>query len=161
MDITKTGNCFIATPPESMGADAWTYAKSQNNDSLINPLLGFDFNTATADSDFSLDVTLIDHIAELNAQALDIINDCTDKEDLMDKLINNRENDGGLAALFNPNGSDVKRFKATNPEYDPEAPVGPDGTESQTPDKSGSSPNTVYYSWLSDYGYMAEEEAED
>jgi hypothetical protein len=55
----------------------------------------------------------------------------------------------------------VKLFKATNPEYDPEAPVGPDGTESQTPDKSGSSPNTVYYSWLSDYGYMAEEEAED
>jgi hypothetical protein len=161
MDITKTGNCFIATPPETMGADAWTYAKSQNNDSLINPLLGFDFNTATADSDFSLDVTLIDHIAELNAQALDIINDCTDKEDLMDKLINNRENDGGLAALFNPNGGDVKLFKATNPEYDPEAPVGPDGTESQTPDKSGSSPNTVYYSWLSDYGYMAEEEAED
>jgi hypothetical protein len=79
----------------------------------------------------------------------------------MDKLINNRENDGGLAALFNPNGSDVKLFKATNPAYDPEAPVGPDGTESQTPDKSGSSPNTVYYSWLSDYGYMAEEEAED
>ena len=161
MDIAKTGNCFIATPTESMGADAWTYAKSQNNDALVNPLLGFDFNTAVADSDYSLDVTLIDHIAELNAQALDAIKDCTNKEELMEKLINNKENDGGLAAMFGSAAGDVKLNKATNPEYDPESPLGPESEEEQTPDKSGSSPYTVYYSWLTTYGYLAEDEAED
>ena len=160
MDITKTGNCFIATPPESMGADAWTYAKSQNNDSLINPLLGFDFNSATADSDFSLDVTLIDHIAQLNAEALDMISECTDKESLLDLL---SDTDDGFAYLYSALAEDEKLNKATNPEYDPESPPNPDPSSEETmpADKSGSSPYTVYYSWLTTYGYLFEDEAED
>ena len=158
MDITKTGNCFIATPPESMGADAWIYAKSQNNDSLVNPLLGFDFNTMTADSDYSLDVTLIDHIAELNAYALDKINECTDKESLLDVIT---DAEAGLVYKLSGAAEDEKLNKAINPEYDPENPLGPESEEVQTPDKSGSSPYTVYYSWLTTYGYLAEEEAED
>ena len=157
MDIAKTGNCFIATPPESMGADAWTYAKSQNNDSLVNPLLGFDFNTATADSDYSLDVALIDHIAKLNADALDMISECTDKAALLDLL---NDSEAGFDYLFSSRAEDVKLDKATNPEYDPENPGG-EGAENQTPDKSGSSPYTVYMNWLSTYGYLYEEEAED
>ena len=157
MDIEKTGNCFIATPPESMGVDAWTYAKSQNNDSLVNPLLGFDFNAMTADSDYSLDVALIKHIQELNAEALEMISECTDKNDLMDLI---SDTDDGLAYLYSNRSNDAKLNKAVNPEYDPEAPLGPD-VENQTPDKSGSSPYTVYYSWLNDYGYLFEDEAED
>ena len=157
MDIAKTGNCFIALPPESMGADAWTYAKSQNNDSLVNPLLGFDFNKATADSDYSLDVALIDHIAKLNAEALDMISECTDKASLLD-LLNDSET--GFAFLYSSAAEDAKLNKATNPDYDPEAPLGPEA-ENQTPDKSGSSPYTVYYNWLTTYGYLYEAEAED
>ena len=158
MDLAKTGNCFIATPPESMGADAWTYAKSQNNDSLVNPLLGFDFNTMTADSDYSLDVNLIDHIAELNASARDQIRECTDKESLLDLITNN---ESGFAYQFSTLAADEKLNKAINPEYDPESPMGPDYEGEQTPDLSGSSPYTVYYSWLDTYGYMVAEAEED
>ena len=158
MDIAKTGNCFIATPTEEMGPDAWVYAKSQNNDSLVNPLLGFDFNKATENSDYSVDVALIDHIAKLNADALDLISECTDKVSLMDLLSDTND---GFAFMFSANADDAKLDKATNPEYDPQNPMGDDYEGTQTPDKSGSSPYTVYYTWVSDYGYLAEEAEEE
>ncbi len=151
MDIEKTGNCFIATPEESMGADAWTYAKLQNNDSLINPLLGFDFNTATADSDYSLDILLIDHIKELNEKALSMIDECTNKQELLE-LMSDAED--GFVVMFSNSAGDVKLKKATSASYDPAAPLGPDVAD-QTPDPDGSSPYTVYYNWLTTYGYLA------
>ena len=157
MDIRKTGNCFIATPEESMGADAWTYAKVQNNDSLINPLLGFDFNLATADSDYSLDVALIDRIDELNAEALARIDECVDKADLVDLMTNT---DDGFARIFSASAGDSKLNKATNSAYDPEMPLGPEVAD-QTPDTSGSSPYTVYQNWLTTYGYLYVPAAED
>ncbi|MBQ9150623.1 MAG: hypothetical protein IJX72_00100, partial [Clostridia bacterium] len=157
MDLEKTGNCFIATPPESMGADAWTYAKVQNNDSLINPLLGFDFNLMTADSDYSLDVALVDHIAELNAEALALINECTSKADLLALMSDTTD---GFVRKFASSAGDTKLNKATNSAYDPEAPLGPDVPD-QTPDKSGSSPYTVYQTWLTTYGYAYVPAAED
>ncbi len=159
MDIEKTGNCFIATPPESMGVDAWLYAKSQNNDSLVNPLMGFDFNAMTADSDYSLDVALIDHIAELNAEALDLISECSDKSSLMDLMSDTTD---GLHYMFSASAGDTKLNKATNPEYDPEMPLGENvAADEQTTDTSGSSPYTVYQTWLSTYGYLVEDESED
>ena len=157
MDLEKTGNCFIATPPESMSADAWTYAKAQNNDSLINPLLGFDFNLMTADSDYSLDVALIDHITKLNEETLVLINECTNKADLMALMSDSQD---GLIRKFAGSSGDVKLNKATNKAYDPEAPLGPDVPD-QTPDKSGSSPYTVYQTWLTTYGYAYVAAAED
>ena len=152
MDLEKTGNCFIVTPPESMGADAWTYAKVQNNDSLINPLLGFDFNVATADSDYSLDVALIDHIKELNAQAKAIIDECTTKAELVDVMSNDTD---GFKRIYSSGAGDVKLNKATNKNYDPEKPLGPEGGVEQVADKSGSSPYAVYQAWLTQYGYAA------
>ncbi len=157
MDLEKTGNCFIATPPESMDADAWAYAKMQNNDSLINPLLGFDFNALTADSDYSLDVALVDHIAKLNEEALVLINECTNKNDLM-ALMNDPQD--GFIRKHAGSAGDTKLNKATNPAYDPEAPLGPEVPD-QTPDKSGSSPYTIYQSWLTTYGYAYVPSTED
>lgn len=157
MDLEKTGNCFIVTPPESMSADAWTYAKIQNNDSLINPLLGFDFNLMTADSDYSLDVALIDHIAQLNAETLALIEECTNKADLMALMSDTQD---GLIRKFAGSSGDAKLNKATNKAYDPEAPLGPDVPD-QTPDKSGSSPYTVYQTWLTTYGYAYVAATED
>mgnify|MGYP003292733451 CR=1 FL=1 len=55
---------------------------------------------------------------------------------------------------------DEKLNKATNPEYDPEQPLGPDVTD-QTPDPSGSSPYTVYQTWLTTYGYAYVPATED
>ncbi len=157
MDIEKTGNCFIATPHEDDGPDAWTYAKTQNNDSLINPLLGFDFNLATADSDYSLDVDLIDHIKELNAEALELINECTNKDELMELLSNP---DDGFVRKFAPSSGDAKLSKATNGSYDPDVPTG-DPAAPGTPDKSGSSPYAVYQTWLTTYGYAYVPSAND
>ena len=157
MDLEKTGNCFIATPTEELGADAWTYAKMQNNDSLINPLLGFDFNQATADSDYALDVALIDHIKTLNAETLALINECATKEDLMSLMSDNTD---GLIRKHASSAGDVKLNKATNPTYDPEMPLGPEVQE-QTPDTSGSSPYAVYQTWLTTYGYLYTPAVED
>ena len=150
MDLEKTGNCFIATPTEELGADAWTYAKMQNNDSLINPLLGFDFNLMTADSDYSLDVALIDEIKRLNAETLVLINECTNKEDLMSLMSDSTD---GLIRKHSGSAGNVKLNKATNATYDPEQPLGPEVAD-QTPDTSGSSPYAVYQTWLTTYGYL-------
>lgn len=159
MDLEKTGNCFIATPTEELGADAWTYAKKQNNDSLINPLLGFDFNLATADSDYSLDVALIDHIKELNAEALALIEECDNKDDLM-SLMGDTSDSLSFIRKYSASAGDTKLNKATNSAYDPEQPLGPEVAD-QTPDTSGSSPYTVYQTWLTTYGYAYVPTAED
>ena len=148
MKLESTGNCFIATPSEGMSLDAWDMAKIQNNDSLINPLLGFDFNLATKDSDYSLDVTLIDHIKALNAEALALIEECETKEDLMTLMTDSSE---GFIYLHS-NGKDSILKKATNGSYDPEQPLGPDVAD-QTPDQNGSNPYTVYMTWLTEYKY--------
>ena len=149
MDIEKTGNCFIATPTEEMGLDAWTYAKLQNNDSLINPLLGFDFNLATADSDYSLDVALIDEIKRLNAETLALIEECTDKADLLSLM---SDADDGLIRKLDPSKTTNKKLeKAIDSAFDPDA----------AKDPSGSSPYAVYYTWLTTYGYLYTPSVED
>ena len=158
MDQKKTGNCFIATPTEEQGADAWTYAKVQNNDSLINPLLGFDFNKATADSDYSLDVALIDRIKEMNAETLAMINECSTKEDLMALMSDTTD---GLIRKHAASAGEEKLNKATNPAYNPEQPLGPESDVDQAPDTSGSSPYTVYQTWLTTYNYLYTPSAED
>ncbi len=146
MDLEKTGNCFITTPTEELGADVWTYAKIQNNDSLIDPLMGFDFNTATANSDYNLDVDLIDHIDELNAKALKLIHECSTKDELLSLMADGSDS---LSYIFSASVNDAKLNKATNPNYDPNALQGGSGGT----DKSGSSPYTVYREWLDEFGY--------
>ncbi len=154
MDIKRTGNCFIASPTaEDGGADAWTYAKIQNNESLINPLLGFDFNTATADSDYTLDVQLIDYIKQLNDEASALINDCTSKEDLV-ILMTDAEN--GFMNIYTAAGATNKdkMKKALSNNYDPSSPAGENAEIELPPDTSGSSPYTVYYEWLTEFKYL-------
>lgn len=70
MTLETTGNCFIANPDPRMGNNLtvkyWENSAKQNNDALINPLLGFSFdeelglNEAT---DFETDKELIDYYA--------------------------------------------------------------------------------------------------
>ncbi len=155
MELERTGNCFIATPDESLGADAWTYAKIQNNASLINPLLGFDFNTATADSDYNLDVELIDFIKRLNQEAQELIDACGNSKDAL--LVQMNDVDNGFVTIFSASGSKAKynvdkMSKALNAVYDPSMPGGANST--QPPDTSGSSPYTVYYEWLVECDYL-------
>lgn len=150
MKLERTGNCFIATPEESMGTDAWDYAKVQNNDSRIHPLLGFDFNTVSADSDYNLDVQLIDYVKRLNAEAAERINACESKEEL--NMLMNSE-DTGFAYIYTAEGADNKEKmkKALNFAYDPSAV--PSGTTTKI-DPSGNSPYTLYYTWMTEYNYL-------
>ena len=82
----------------------------------------------------------------------------TDKASLLDLL---SDTESGFASLYTSRAADTKLDKATNPEYDPDMPLGPDSEEAQVADKSGSSPYTIYQSWLTTYGYLFEDEAED
>lgn len=41
MDINKTGNVFLAYPEEGMSPDAWEYGKLQNQNALVDLLVGF------------------------------------------------------------------------------------------------------------------------
>ena len=150
MDIEKTGNCFIAKPTVDMEADVWEYAKLQNNDALINPLLGFNFNTMIAESDYNLDIELIDHIKALNADAEEQVAQCGSKAELI-TLMTDRQT--GFVKLFAASG-DAKIKKAVSSDYNPDEPLGPD-VPNQEPDKSGHSPYAIYQTWLNNYGYAA------
>ena len=151
MDVEKTGNCFIVTPTAEMGgANAWDYAKVQNNDSLINPLLGFDFNTMLEDSEYGLDVELITHINELSDETWVKIMESESLADLKE-LMENTTN--GLMKIFAASSGDAKLTKATNGSYDPNMPLGADYEGEQTPDVSGHSPYAIYMTWLNQYGY--------
>jgi hypothetical protein len=47
MDIAKTGNEFLAYIPQGTDPSYWEYAKLQNRESLVDPLLGLDFAAIT------------------------------------------------------------------------------------------------------------------
>jgi len=150
MDIYKTGNCFIAHPTEELGADVWKYAMIQNSDSLIAPLLGFDFNDACSEEEYPLDVSLIDYIDTVNAAVIEKIDSCRDIDELENALITAED------SLVNKYSKryDSKIAKAANSNYDPDEPLG-SSVANQKPDLSGNSPNTIYYRWLETYGYKA------
>ena len=144
MDLEKTGNCFIAYPDETMDPGVWDMVKKQNNDSLINPLLGFDFNTATADSDYSLDVELIDYIAGLNEKALARVNECSSRKELEEIMSGNAAD--SFSTMFAVT-QDPKLKKAVDGNYDPE-------TSGVAESARSSSPAAVYRAWQKAYGYF-------
>lgn len=150
MDIEKTGNCFKAIPSEADGPDAWVYAKMQNNDALINPLLGFDFNDEMKESENTLDVALIRHIRELSAGAQEKIDECATLDALVELLEND---DDGFKRQFSKSSGDDKLVKAINKNYDPSQPKGPEVPD-QEADTSGESPYAIYYKWMKQYGYL-------
>ena len=116
MDIEKTGNCFIAHPEEGLPADYWENSKKQNNDALINPLLGFDFNKilksvntdrprrldnevmdlAGLDSDTALDPKLYPDSVDLATQVLTRLEECISYEELVATV-------DSIAKLMTPN----------------------------------------------------------
>lgn len=157
MDIEKTGNCFMATPHEDDGPDAWTYAKIQNNDALINPLLGFDFTTELQESENTLDVGLIRTIKRLSQEALEGIEACESLDDLKELL---EVGDDSYKAKYIASSKLLTSAeksalsKALNSNYDPSMPLGADGGDEQTPDLNGESPFTVYYKWMVNTGCL-------
>ncbi len=154
MDINKTGNCFIAHPEEGKPLDYWENAKIQNNEALINPLLGFDFNTVLGDA--KLDNDLIDYVNDLSNQAYAALEACDNSEELAN-CINQIKQAVDPTVSYDivigqdEEGKDIYRTvtlsKYMNPEYNPI-------TEE---DEDGESPYTTYRSWLLEFGYMPAE----
>ena len=150
MKIERTGNCFIAHPEEGLAPDYWENAKMQNNDALIDPLMGFDFNERLAEYGSSLDDHQLELCAQVSAEQWELIIGTEDKAILKRILASG----GEIATAFSKNqyavGEDnIKLDKMTNNNYDPST-GGVDGTA----DEGGESPYTIYYKWLTAFNYL-------
>ena len=151
MKVERTGNCFIAYPEEGLAPDYWENAKAQNNDAVINPLMGFDFNERLAEYGASLDNEQLNRCAELSAKTWELI---AGKNVTYDILKTRLSADGELANTFKQgtvelsSGINVRLDKLTNKNYD--VSTGNGGEQ----DIGGESPYTIYYKWLTSFGYL-------
>lgn len=167
MDTEKTGNCYISHPEEGLPADYWEDAKKQSNETLINPLLGFDFADRLADYGAQLDVDQIDVWKNCNEYILNKLNACAtydafvqelgavsqamDRElvlvDVQTYVKNPNDPDGPLVP-----GAIVQKYlrmdKMANKAYD--TTTGNAGEN----DLAGESPYTIYYKWLVEMKYL-------
>lgn len=151
MKIERTGNCFIAYPEEGLAPDYWENAKAQNNDAVINPLMGFDFNERLAVYGSALDDEQLERCATLSEKTWELI---AGKNVTYEMLKTRLSADGELATNFKrenveiSDGVNVRLDKLTNKAYDMNTGAGGE------PDTSGESPYTIYYRWLTDFGYL-------
>ena len=165
MDIKRTGNCFIAYPEEGLAADYWENSKKQNNEALVNPLLGFSFERELGEFDADLDVSLLEQLDIFTEFTLKKIDACDSYEELYELV---EDDEVGfkvtLAEGTNPkypgkdqDGKDmditVNFKKLTNKAYDTATGGGPDPSGNITADTNGESPYTIYYNWLVTYGF--------
>ena len=165
MDIKRTGNCFIAYPEEGLKADYWENSKKQNNEALVNPLLGFSFDRELGEFDADLDVSLLEHVDIFTEFTLKKLNACESYEELYELI---EDDEVGLKVSLaegnNPkypgkdqDGKDidisVNFKKLTNKAYDTAVGDGPDPNGNITADTNGESPYTIYYNWLVTYGF--------
>lgn len=155
MKLERTGNCFIAHPEEGLPADYWENSKSQNNDALINPLLGFDFNEQLAEYDSALDDNLLNNVNELTRQTLEKLDACADYDELYE-LVENKSTGLCVTLAANPqmyiegfrDPITVNLAKICNPLYDTATGNGGEA------DMRGESPYAIYYGWMQTYGFV-------
>ncbi len=167
MTLEKTGNVFMAHPGEGKRADAWEGAREQNNESLIDPLLGFDFNTVLDGDENGLDIDpfysgvkpktdpeyvpagLIDKMTVKSAEIQARLDACANINELEDLITALKEE---LKESVKDNAW-IK--KANNPAYDPDAAeeLNADDDPSNDDLSKGNSPYTIYVNWLTEYGY--------
>ena len=152
MKLERTGNCFIAHPEEGYPANYWDNAKKQNNEALINPLLGFDFNKELEEYDAELDDVLWGRMITYSNQLLERMAECADIDELTDLL-----NSFGKTMPGYKEGDKEYTFeqmnftKLINKDYDTGDPD--PGSDDEDPDENGESPYAVYYNWMTTYGY--------
>jgi hypothetical protein len=97
MDVAKTGNQFVAYIPEGVDRNLWEFAKKQNRESLVMPLLGFDFKAELIDESAdiedpkskakkyvieSLNTSMSEYISNLSRRAWAEIEACKTIEEL-------------------------------------------------------------------------------
>lgn len=168
MSIEKTGNVFMAHPGEGKRADAWEGAREQNNEALIDPLLGFDFNTVLDGDENGIDcdglwgITAEDQ-AKPGYKPEGLIEKMTLKSAEIQVRIEACTNVNELNDLFEDLKEELKESKqdnawikkANNPAYDPDAAAETLTNDDASDDdfSKGNSPYTIYVNWLTEYGY--------
>jgi len=158
MKVERTGNCFIAYPEEGLAPDYWENAKAQNNDAVINPLMGFDFNERLAEYGAALDDVQLKRFTELSKQTWELI---ADKNVSYEMLKSRLGENGELAEKFSQSNLEFQMMedgelktvvarldKLTDKNYD--VTTGSGGEQ----DFGGESPYTIYYRWLTSFGYV-------
>jgi hypothetical protein len=130
MDINKTGNVFVASPPPGSSVEAWELEKQLLNDAKLDVLAGFAF---TADDD--LDIEIFKTMESLSEEAQKMIDACTSVEELEKAM----EDISSMVSR----SADIK--KARDNAYKPE-------------EGEGNSPYTVYYNWLIEKGFIVIEQ---
>lgn len=130
MDVSKTGNEFISYVPEGTDTTIWDYAKQQNRESMVAPLLGFDFNLELKDesedaekedanqSEYAiekLNTELIDYIAKLSDSVWAQIQRCKTSEEL-DALIAKLEVD--LSPKKDEKIKEAMVYEIVEPKFD-------------------------------------------
>lgn len=180
MSIERTGNCFIAYPDprngENLTMDYWENAKNQNNDALINPLLGFDMTAelglnelAALDSEsiveeysgyLDIDFGEWTSMKSASKYILEDINECTSVEELNAYLDNQLLALDALGAILQ--GGEVCYlpidYNGTFLDYGQGGSVkmpkltnknySTAGSEDVAPDLNGESPYAIYYQWM-------------
>lgn len=167
MALEKTGNVFMAHPGEGKRADAWEGAREQNNESLIDPLLGFDFNTILDGDENGLDCDglyiaakpkddpdyepkgLIDKMTVKSAEIQARLDACTNINELNELIDVLKEE------LKDSTKDNAWIKKANNSAYSPDdaSATLEDDDPSNDDLSKGNSPYTIYFNWLTEYGY--------
>jgi len=151
MNTERTGNCFISHPEEGLPADYWEDAKKQSNETLINPLLGFDFGTRLAEYGSALDIKQLDIWASCNESTWSKLSreQCGTYEVFtlaLDSAIVDLDKERVTVEGY----SDIylRMDKLTDNAYDINT------GDSGNVDMNGESPYTIYYKWLTEMKYL-------
>ena len=140
MDIEKTGNCFVAHPEEGLPANYWDNSKIQNGESVVDPLLGFDFaEYLSSTSDGKIDKKQIEALAKVNEIAKGWL-DSARSEDVLEALLSD------MNVLFSKDLCEIDNVILTTNLF----------TDITHVDETGSneSPGALYFAWMTDNGYL-------
>ncbi len=143
MDITRTGNVFMAYPEEYMSEDVWEWGKKQNREALPFLTLGFDFSSRVsvpeeedAETYLLINKKNIDLINSKSAEVYEFIENCESLEVLEAKIAE-------WAAIEDEDGMEAFKKEKSSAEYEPQRNPIPGFYH-------------YYYQWLVDTGLFVE-----
>lgn len=161
MDINKTGNCFLAYPEEGNVIDYWDNVKNQNNDSLVDPLLGFDINKRLEALTFDeynpehLDNNLLKNVNNLSADIWAQIEACQTYEELKTLVYGTTSNSSeSLVTLYG--STDKPTYGTVTVDLEKWMNSSWKGDEDGNTD-AGQPLYTLYRAWCEEFGYWVTE----
>lgn len=130
MDITKTGNSFIAYTMAGTDPDVWEYGMKQNRDATVDMILGFSIKDA------DVDVEVIKKIQALSVQTQARLDACKTYDELKALV------DSLTVELRSASKEEIKRY--VNVMADPT-------------DDGKSTPYVLLYEWMEGMGFITDD----